>query len=289
MYGGIDTISFSKTVNRLFFDEAASTKNYRCASIYSMKTQLLKGFFAFWKVLTVVMILKLQTLFFYGISFHEIEFVAFRPWRIESVPYNTERECLCLPIPLGLACAFCKITQGKRSFTTLKKIPFDFQPGDFKGARILHSKGYEQSFLILAVNAKVTNLHRALRKSIFCGEKNVWKERSTLLDIICHKTQNKGHLFLLRSCCVRRLARQNHTSISYGQLSANNAYMLYLLCGTYKQNLFVLVKLDCGLSGMDKMTPFDNRKLLGSMHENLHPLPRKVYLSSSKVCVTRPQ
>ena len=65
--------------------------------------------------------------------------------------------------------------------------------------------------------------------------------------------------------------------------------MLYLLSGTYKQNLDVLVKLDCGLSGMDKMTPFDNRKLLGSMHENLHPLPRKVYLSSSKVCVTRPQ
>ena len=152
-------------------------------------------------------------------------------------------------------------------------------------------KGYEQSFLILAVNAKVTNLHRALRKSIFCeGKKPSEKKgRPYLISSVTKQKKNKGHLFLLRSCCVRRLARQNHTSISYGQLSANNAYMLYLLSGTYKQNLFVLVKLDCGLSGMDKMTPFDNRKLLGSMHENLHPLPRKVYLSSSKVCVTRPQ
>ena len=135
------------------------------------------------------LILKLQTLFFYGISFHEIEFVAFRPWRIESVPYNTERECIRLPIPLGPACAFCKITQGKRSFTTLKKIPFDFQPGDFKGARILHRKGYEQSFLILAVNAKVTNLHRALRKSIFCEGKKPRLKRKVDLTWY-HLSQN---------------------------------------------------------------------------------------------------
>ena len=156
-----------------------------------------KSFFAFWKVLTVVMILKLQTLFFYGISFHEIEFVAFRPWRIESVPYNTERECLCLPIPLGLACAFCKITQGKRSFTTLKKIPFDFQPRDFKGARILHTKGYEQSFLILAVNAKVTNLHRALRKSIFCGGKKPSEKKGRpylISSVTKHKKQRPSFL-----------------------------------------------------------------------------------------------
>ena len=81
-------------------------------------------------------------LFLYEISFLEIEFVAFLPWRIRI---------RCLWISLGPYRAFCKITQGgKGCFKNrldlygLEGNPIWLLKKKTSKARILHRKGYER-------------------------------------------------------------------------------------------------------------------------------------------------
>ena len=174
---------------------------------------------------------KLQTTsLFYKISFLEIEFAAFRPWRIRFPSHITPRMSMNILRPYR---AFCKITQGKGCFTCrLDLYCLEENPISLWRRRLQRLEFYiekvtsgVQSFLILAVNAKVkvTNLYRAvLRKSIFRRKK---RKRSTFAWY--HLSRREKTKTILAFCVMRTpKARQHHTSISYDQLSANNAYVL---------------------------------------------------------------
>ena len=114
------------------------------------------------------------------------------------------------------------------TFTALKEIPFDFWRRRLQRLEFYIEKVTSgvQSFLILTVNAKVkvTNLYRAvLRKSIFRRK----KEKKVDLFAWYHLSRREKTKTILAFCVMRTpKARQHHTSISYDQLSANNAYVL---------------------------------------------------------------
>ena len=151
--------------------------------------------------------------------------MAFRPWRIRFPSHITPRMSMNILRPYR---AFCKITQGKGVLYSLEENPIwlwrrRLQRLEFYIEKVTSGV---QSFLILAVNAKVkvTNLYRAvLRKSIFRRK----KEKKVDLFAWYHLSRREKTKTILAFCVMRTpKARQHHTSISYDQLSANNAYVL---------------------------------------------------------------